>query len=73
MKMREDNDQNFDAFFDRVSEKFRLNFDVRDSVHKKCGKVQTLVASCTYALSHAHTDTHTHTENAKRGKTSNGN
>ena len=69
--MSENYDQNFDAFFDHVSEKFRLNFAVRNFLIKNCGKVQTLVAFCAYALSHTHTATHK--ESAKRGKSGNGN
>ena len=61
MKMSEGCDQNFDTFFGRISETFRLHFDVRGYVHKKCENVQALVAFCVCALSQTHTDTHTHT------------
>ena len=57
--MSENYDQNSDAFFDCVSESFRLNFAIRDYVHKKlwkstdsCRFLCLCLVTCTHRLTH---------------------
>ena len=64
MKMSEDYDQNFDAFFEHVGENFRLNFAIRDYVQKFVESTD----SCRFLCLCLVTYTHRRTQKAHRGE-----
>ena len=66
MKMSENYHQNFDAFFDRVSENLRLNFAIRDYVQKQIVEKYRLLSLFVPMPCHIHPQTHTHTQKKKK-------